>query len=119
MSKAKGRRRVGLLVVALLLLGCAVAIIPPDQADATQPSHLKARGQVVAVNVQDIPNVIVVKSLTAKKREMIVGAIVDADVKIMRGNRHVSLENIKIGESVDLVYVKTPEGLVARSIRIR
>ncbi len=115
----KGGSRLRLLAVALLLLGCAVAIIPPDRADATQPSHLKARGQVVAVNVQDIPNVIVVKSITAKKREMIVGATVDADVTIMRGNRHVSLENIKIGESVDLVYVKTPEGLVARSIRIR
>lgn len=86
---------------------------------ASQTERMKVRGEVVAVNVNDTPNVIVLRSTTGKNQELIVGATVDPDVRITRGTTRVRLSNLKVGESVDLVYVKTLEGLVARSIHVR
>ena len=77
------------------------------------------RGEVVAVNVTDTPNVIVVKTMTGKNQELIVGATVGSRTEILRGRQHVSLQDIKVGESVNLNYVKGPGGLEARSIRVR
>ncbi len=77
------------------------------------------RGEVVAVNVGDSPNVIVVTVMKGSKGESIVGATVGADTKIMRGKQKVGLDALKVGESVELTYVKQDDGLVARSIHAR
>lgn len=77
------------------------------------------RGEVVAVNVTDFPQVIVVKTMTAKQQEMIVGATVESGATITRGKERVTLNSIMVGEPVELTYVKSQEGLVARSIHVR
>lgn len=85
---------------------------------ASGSSARTVQGEVVAVNVSDSPPVIVVKAMTGKK-EMIVGATVESGAEIMRGKQRVSLDSLKVGEKVALTYVKTNDGLVARSIQAR
>ncbi len=103
---------IGLLTV---LIG---AFLAPTHALASMGSPMRVRGEVMAVNVHDTPNVIVIRTTTTKNQELIVGAIVDPDVDITHGSRPVSLRSLKEGDSVVLVYVKTLEGLVARSIHV-
>lgn len=76
-------------------------------------------GEVMAVNATDSPPVIVVKALSAKKEEQIIGATVGAGTKITRGKQPISLDSIKVGESVTLVYVKSLNGLAAQAIHIQ
>ncbi len=105
-----------LTTVVLALIGIALL---DGSALASKGHAMKVRGEVVAINVIDTPNVIVLRSTTARNQEMIVGATVQSDVKIMRRTQRVNLGDIQIGDSVDLVYVKTAEGLTARSIHVR
>ncbi len=95
------------------------ALMMPMQAFPLSESHAKVRGEVVAVNVADTPNVIVLRTTTATDQKLIVAAIVDPDVAITHRSRRLSLRSLKGGDLVDLVYVKTLEGLVARSIHVR
>lgn len=103
-----------------LLMGMAVlwAATPPVSAES-KTGVRAVRGDVVAINVHDSPNVIVVKAMKGGKNELIVGATVGADTTIRRGKQKVGLETLKVGESVDLTYVKQDDGLVARSIHAR
>lgn len=107
-----------LLFGAMALFGLA-AVLAPCVVSASSETVRTVRGEVVAVNTQDTPQVIVVKAMTAKKQEMIVGATVDQGVKITRGSQRVSLGDIKAGEVVELQYVKHQDGLAARSIHVR
>lgn len=106
-----------LLGLALIvgLTGTAVSLAK----EAKDQVVWTVRGEVVAVNVRDFPQVIVVKTMTAKKQELIVGATVESGANITRGKERVSLNSIKVGDSVDLTYVKSMDGLVARSINVR
>ncbi len=79
----------------------------------------RVTGQVVAVNTKDSPNVIVLSATTAKNEELIVGATVGSEVPITRGKQAIRLGDIQVGESVTLKYVKTLEGLEARSVHVR
>lgn len=103
------------LVFGLAIIGAAVSSV---QAESTAAART-VRGEVVAINVQDSPNTIVVKALKGGKDELIVGATVGTDTKIMRGKQKIGLDALKMGESVDLSYVKQEDGLVARSIHAR
>lgn len=114
-----GRPRTFFLTFCLMCSLFVGTITMATSALASQTDRMKVRGEVVAINVNDMPNVIVLRSTTVKNQELIVGATVDPDVRITRGTTRVSLSNIKVGESVDLVYIKTLEGLVARSIHVR
>lgn len=105
------------LVFSLVML--AGTVWNGGTAFTSTDSGTQVQGEVVAVNLKDTPNVIVLRSTTTDNQELIVGAMVDPDVKIKRGTRHVSLSDIKPGESVAIVYVKTLEGLIARSINVR
>ncbi len=113
----KGKRG-KLLFVVVALFGLIGVLTPPVGA-ASGEAVRKVRGEVVAVNTQDSPSVIVVKAMTAKKQELIVGATVDQNVKITRGNQRVALGDIKTGEVVELQYVKHEDGLAARAIHVR
>lgn len=75
-------------------------------------------GEVVAVNVTDPPYTIVVRSNISGNREMIVGANVEKDATVVRGEQRVSLAGLKPGDKVTLVYVKHEKGLTARSIQV-
>jgi hypothetical protein len=88
-------------------------------AGAAEQTMRTVQGEVVAVNVQDSPNVIVVKTVTAKKQEMIVGAVVESGAVITRGKEKVGLDNLQVGETVSLTYSKSQDGLVARSIQVK
>lgn len=103
------------LVVGLAMLWAAALPVGAESKAAART----VRGEVVAVNVQDSPHTIVVKAMKGSKDELIVGATVESDTKIMRGKQPVDLSTLKVGESVDLTYVKQEDGLVARSIHAR
>ncbi len=112
------KARQALFFALLVIVGVSGPAVPLAGAE-TGPGVRSVRGQVVAVNVKDMPQVIVIKAMTADKKELIVGATVDSGAEIVRGSQRVALKDIKVGESVQLTYSKNPDGLVARSIRVR
>lgn len=77
------------------------------------------QGTVVATNVDVDPQTIVVKVPLPNKEELIVGARVPPDTRITRGKQAARLAEVKAGEKVELMYLKTPDGLIARSIYVR
>ena len=104
---------IGVLVMIAILVGSS------SVTSAGEKRNLRVKGTVIAVNVQDTPNTIVVKTFTAAKEELIVGVTVHPEVEITRGKKPTTLESIDLGEEVVLVYSKTPEGLVGHSVQIR
>lgn len=104
------------LFVMLAVAGMMGITVPFAAADA--PART-VKGEVVAVNVSDSPPVIVVKAMTAKKQELVVGAIVESGTEITRGSKKVTLDNLKLGETASVTYVKNQDGLVARSIHVQ
>jgi len=50
---------------------------------------------------------------------LIVGARVPTDTKIMRGKRAIKMVDLKVGEAAALTYLKSPDGLIARSIHVQ
>ncbi len=102
---------------ALLAVAGVIGFTVPFAA-ADSPVRT-VKGEVVAVNVSDSPPVIVVKAMTAKKQQLIVGTVVEPNTVITRGGKKVTLDSIKPGESAVLTYVKNEDGLVARSIHVR
>ena len=111
------RKQNRLLARALVILVAGVvgtfALVPAAASERT------VRGEVVAVNVQDSPPVIVLKTMTANNEELIVGATVDSGTVITRGKERVTLGAIKVGEEAAMTYLKNPNGLLARSIHVR
>jgi len=73
----------------------------------------------MAVTVNESPQVIVIKTMTAAKKEMIVGATVESGAEVTRGKDPIALADIKVGETVELKYVKNADGLVAKSVHAR
>jgi hypothetical protein len=61
----------------------------------------------------------VVNVVLPDKEELIVGARVSGDTRIVRGKRAVRLEDVKAGETVTITYLKRNDGLIARSIHLR
>lgn len=78
----------------------------------------QVRGVVEAVNPMDTPPIIVVRSRPGAKDEVVVGAVIKQGVSIVRGNKRLGVKQIRIGDHVTLTYVKSREGLMARSITI-
>lgn len=74
------------------------------------------RGTVQSISPEDIPPVIVVKSLHGSKEEIVVGAMVKPGASVLRGKKKIRLDQIHPGDNVTLKYVKTREGLTIRSI---
>ncbi|TAJ33346.1 MAG: hypothetical protein EPO64_01045 [Nitrospirae bacterium] len=106
------------LVAVLAMVGIG-GMTAPVVGAATDSTVRTVRGEVVAVNVADSPQVIVVKAVAAKKQELIVGAVVEAGTVITRGKQKVALDNLQVGEQVDIAYLKNEDGLIARSIHAR
>ncbi|WP_447974798.1 hypothetical protein [Nitrospira sp. Kam-Ns4a] len=102
---------VGLLHPMALSAGVSVA--------GTGPARV-VRGEVVAVNLSDTPPVIVVAVKVGKmQEELIVGASVESGAQITRGTERLPLSDIKVGQTVELTYVKHEQGLRAQSIRVK
>lgn len=106
-------------LASLALVSGLVLALPVQAAASSGDGARKVNGEVVAVNTFDTPNTIVLRTMTGKNRELIVGATVDPTVDITRGAQPVGLSDIQIGEKVMLSYIKTADGLVARTIKAR
>lgn len=105
----------GMLIVALGLVSLTeiVATAAPEGMVRT------VRGEVVATNLNDTPHTIVMRVLLPNKEELTVGASVPPNTRITRAKQPATLADIKVGESVDLTYGKTRDGLVAQAIHAR
>jgi len=73
----------------------------------------------MATNTEVDPHTIVVKVLLSNKEELIVGARVPTDTKITRSTKAATLADLKAGEAAEITYLKSPDGLTARSIHVR
>lgn len=105
---------IGLIVVS----GFLTLTTPMTNATAETVQRM-VRGTVTATNSTVDPQTIVIKVMLPNKEELTVGARVPTDTKITRGTKTVRLADLKVGESADITYVKSPDGLVARSIHVR
>jgi len=72
----------------------------------------------MATNTAVAPQTIVVKVLLPNKEELTVGARVPTDTQITRGTRATQLADLKAGEAAEITYLKSPDGLIARSIHV-
>lgn len=109
------RSRITAVAMALVLWGT----LAPWSAAQPGAAARTVQGEVVAVNLQSTPHVIVVKVHLPSKQEMIVGATVGAGTAITRGKQTIGLDAIKPGQIVSLTYSKSESGLDARSIQVR
>ena len=91
---------------------------PVDMPLAAEDVVRQVRGIVEAVNPLDTPPVIVVRSRSGSKDEVVVGAVIKQGIPIVHGNKRVGMKQIRIGDHVTLTYIKSREGLMARSVTI-
>jgi hypothetical protein len=104
-------KRLVLFSMALVLAGLTLAW-------GGQSVTRWATGEVVATDTEARPNTIVVSTKNWKGEEFIVGAFVDENTVIERGKARVTLEDIKPGDVVDIVYERNKRA-VATSIKIK
>jgi hypothetical protein len=86
---------------------------------AAESIQRTVRGTVVATNTAVDPQTVVVQVMLPNKEELTVGARVSTDTKITRGTRAARLADLTVGETAELTYLKSPDGLIARSIHVR
>ena len=96
-----------------------MALTAPLATATTETIQRTVRGTVMATNTAGDPQTIVVKVVLPNKEELIVGARVPTDTKITRGTRATRLADLTVGEAAELTYLKSPDGLIARSIHVR
>ena len=107
--------RIGLSgVIAVSALFIHSVDMPFAAADVAR----QVSGIVEAVNAMDTPPIIVVRSRSGSKDEVVVGAMITQGVPIVRGNKRIDVKQIRIGDHVTLNYIKSREGLMARSITL-
>jgi len=102
------------LVVAMGL----VTLTPLLATASTEAIKRTVRGTVVATNPAVTPQTIVVKVMLPNREELIVGARVPTDTTITRGAKATKLADLKAGEAAEMTYLKSPDGLIARSIHV-
>ena len=95
------------------------ALTPLITTATSETIQRTVRGTVMATNTAVDPQTIVVKVLLPNKEELIVGARVPTDTKITRGTRAARLADLTVGEAAELTYLKSTDGLIARSIHVR
>jgi hypothetical protein len=114
MTRVSQEWRALFAVAALVVLLC----IPYD-GEAADGRSYRVHGQVIAVNVAQIPHMIVVKTPLTKHNDMTVGAKVTAESRIIRKGKRIALQSIRVGEMVWLTYVKQRDGVFARLIQVQ
>lgn len=106
--------------VLVCILTCAtMGVAMPVSGHAEEVTQRTVRGTVVATNLAVDPHTIVVNVPLPNKEELVVGARVTPDTKITRGKQAVRLADVKVGEKAELMYLKSSDGLIARSIHVR
>ncbi|WHZ25346.1 MAG: hypothetical protein OJF51_000141 [Nitrospira sp.] len=104
-------------VVLLACGGTSLAFaVTTDSAETLQRT---VRGTVVATDITVDPQTIVVEVPLPHQEALVVGARVPTDTKITRGKQDAQLADVQVGEKADITYLKTPDGLIARSVHVR
>lgn len=111
-------RKLAYLFVCLLACG-TVMVAMPRIGHTEETIQRTLRGTVIATNVDADPQTVVVSVPLPNKEELIVGARVPRDTRIMRGKQAARLADLKVGEMAEITYLKAPDGLIARSIHVR
>ena len=111
--------RTKLSTLCLVFAVGLMALTAPLGTVAAETIQRSMRGTVTATNTADDPQTIVVTVVLPNKEELIVGARVPTDTKITRGTRATKLADLKVGETAEILYLKSPDGLIARSIHLR
>jgi hypothetical protein len=101
-------------IAALMVLLC----IPPGSEAASGRTY-RVHGQVIAVNITQMPHMIVVKTPLTTHDDMTVGAKVTSQTRIIRKGKRIALQAISIGERVWLTYIKQRDGVFAQIIQIQ
>jgi hypothetical protein len=91
----------------------------PISSRAAETIERTVEGTVVATDVTVDPQTIVVEVTLPNQEALVVGARVPTDTKIKRGKQDVHLADVKVGEKADITYLKTSDGLIARSVHVR
>ena len=99
-------------IVALMVLLCI-----PSGSEAASGRTYRVHGQVIAVNITQMPHMIVVKTPLTTHDDMTVGAKVTSQTKIIRKGKRIALQAIRIGERVWLTYIKQRDGVFAQIIQ--
>lgn len=84
------------------------------ESHASVPTH-RATGIVSAVSMDASVPVIVLR-LGSGESETVIGATIDSQAVIRRGRAAIKLDQLRVGDHVQLTYRKTKSGLVATSI---
>lgn len=111
-------RRMAYLLTVVLICGLGGAAFPVA-GNAHEAMQRTVRGTVVATNVGVDPHTIVVNVPLPNREELVVGARVLPDTRIMRGRQTAQVADVNVGERVEITYLKTSNGLIARSIHVR
>lgn len=106
--------------VLILVLACGMANLTiPIASYSSGTAERTVKGTVMAINTAVDPRTIVVNVVLPNKEELIVGARVPEDARIVRGNQAARLDDVKVGETATITYLKTTDGLIVRSIHLR
>ncbi|MDH5741715.1 MAG: hypothetical protein OEY77_15450 [Nitrospira sp.] len=103
------------VTLACGLVGTTISVT----SSSAETIQRTVQGTVVATNVDVDPQIIVVEVVLPTEEELVVGARVATDTKIMKGKQAARLADIQVGETAAITYLKTPDGLIARSIHVR
>jgi hypothetical protein len=108
------------LYISFVFLACGwTSIAIPLTSRAAETIERTVEGTVVATDVTVDPQTIVVEVTLPNQEALVIGARVPTDTKITRGKQDVELADIKVGEKADITYLKTSDGLIARSVHVR
>jgi hypothetical protein len=95
-------KKAGVLVIALMIISFVFVGI----AAAEKEKMYRASGKVTAIDPDGIGIVI---SEMAGGKELVVGTIIDKDTMIKGGGKKITLDQIKVGDMVTLVYIRTDD----------
>lgn len=96
-----------------------VTLTAPLGTGAAETIQRTVRGTVMATNTAVDPQTIVVNVALPNKEDLIVGARVPTDTKITRSTKAATLGDLKVGETAEITYLKSSNGLIAQSIHVR
>lgn len=88
-------------------------------AQDNKPIKRWVTGTVIATDTKAIPNTIVVSAKDWKGRDLTVGAQVLQDTEIRIHGKPASLQGVKAGDTVSLVYLRETTRLVAKKIEVK
>jgi len=106
--------------IMMLVLACGwVNTTTPIASHSANKAERTVKGTIVGINTAVDPRTIVVNVVLPNKEELIVGARVPEDSRIVRGGQAARLDDVKVGETATITYLRTADGLIARSIHLR